>query len=305
MQFSLSTRWNAYRHKTGESLVDEILELGFDRIELGYDLRIDLVAGVKSRIESGDICAPSVHNYSPVPVAAPRGHPELFSLSSLDRRERESAVRYTGATIEFAAEVGAKAVVVHAGNVGMRKRSSKLIDLIENGKQHTKKFEKIKMKLLLERDKKVTKHLDQLYRSLEALLPQLEKHSIRMGLENLPSWEAIPTESEAQTIFNKFNSPFLGYWHDMGHGQIRHNLGLTSHKLWFDKLSQHLVGMHIHDTIHPAGDHVMPPQGGINFTDFSNAPDYTDILVFEPCPGTPPEYVQKGLEHVKTAWRKI
>jgi len=302
MDFSLSTRWNAYRHNSGEALVDDILELGFNRIELGYDLRIELVAGVKERIESGAIACGSVHNYCPVPVGAPRGHPEIFSLSSLDNRERESAVRYTSNTIDFAAEVGAKAVVVHAGNVRMRNRTSKLIDLIENEKQHTPKYEKIKLKLLLQRDKKVVKHIEQLYRSLEALLPKLEETSIAIGLENLPSWEAIPTESEAEDIFKKFNSPYIRYWHDMGHGQIRHNLGLTSHKHWFDRLAPYLVGMHIHDTAPPAGDHIMPPLGNINFSDFKSAPVHANILVFEPCPGTPPEYVTKGLEHVKSAW---
>ena len=146
MNFSLSTRWNAYRHENGEAMVDEIIKLGFNRLELGYDLRIELVPGVKQRIASGEITCPSVHNYCPVPIGAPRGHPELFSLRSLDDRERDSAVRYTGNTIDFAAEIGAKAVVVHAGNVKMKPRTRKLISMIEAGKQHTPKFEKIDRK---------------------------------------------------------------------------------------------------------------------------------------------------------------
>ena len=38
-RFAISTHWNASRHKTGEGIVDEILELGIRRLELGYDLR--------------------------------------------------------------------------------------------------------------------------------------------------------------------------------------------------------------------------------------------------------------------------
>ncbi len=302
MNFSLSTRWNAYRHENGEAMVDEIIKLGFNRLELGYDLRIELVPGVKQRIASGEITCPSVHNYCPVPIGAPRGHPELFSLSSLDDRERDSAVRYTGNTIDFAAEIGAKAVVVHAGNVKMKPRTRKLISMIEAGKQHTPKFEKIKLKLMMDRDKKGPKHIDQLYRSLEALLPKLEETSIAIGIENLPSWEAIPTEIEAKAIFEKFDSPLIRYWHDMGHGQIRHNLGLTSHKLWFDKLAPYLIGMHIHDVKPPAGDHIMPPHGNIKFSDFKLAPNHAKLLIFEPCPGTPPEHVAEGLKIVESAW---
>ena len=302
MNFSLSTRWNAYRHNSGEALVDEILELGITRLELGYDLRLDQTPGVKDRIKSGDITCPSVHNYCPVPVAAPRGHPELFSLSSLDNRERESATRYTTNTINFAAEVGAKAVVVHAGNTRLRQRTTKLLSLAESGKSHTPKYEKIKLKLMMERNKKGPQYIDQLYRSLETLLPILQDADIAIGLENLPSWEAIPTETEAEEIFKKFDSPHIRYWHDMGHGQIRHNLGLISHKLWFDKLSPYLLGMHIHDTEPPAGDHIMPPRGEINFSDFSNAPSLTNLLVLEPCPGTPPEHITTAINLLNSTW---
>lgn len=283
-------------------MVDEIINLGFNRLELGYDLRLELVSGVKSKIASGEITCPSVHNYCPVPIGAMHGHPELFSLSSLDEHERKNAIRYTSNTIDFAADIGAKAVVVHVGNVKMRHFTRKLINLIESGKRHSPKFEKLKLKMLMIRDKKAPKHIDQLYRSLEALLPKLEETSIAIGIENLPSWEAIPTEVEASAIFKKFDSPFIRYWHDMGHAQIRHNLCLTSHKLWFGKLSPYLIGMHIHDVKPPAGDHIMPPNGNIKFSDFNSAPKHAKLLVLEPCPGIPPEHVTVGYDIIKSAW---
>jgi sugar phosphate isomerase/epimerase len=302
MEFSLSTRWNAYRHESGEALVDEILELGFSCVELGYDLRHSQVPGVRERLESGQVTCSSVHNYCPIPIGAPRGHPELFSLSSLDERERESAVRYTGNTITFAAEVSAKAVVAHAGNVRTRRRTSKLIDLAESGRQHSAKYEKLKLKLLMERDKKAPRYIDQLCRSLEALLPILEDAAIPIALENLPSWEAIPTETELEMILAKFDSPWVRYWHDMGHGQIRENLGFISHQRWADKLAPYLAGMHIHDTQPPAGDHIMPPRGNICFSDFRNAANHARLRVLEPCPGTPAEYVAEGLRHLQSVW---
>jgi sugar phosphate isomerase/epimerase len=302
MEFSISTRWNAYRHEAGETMVDEILDLGIASIELGYDLRPDLVPGVKARLESGSITCSSVHNYCPVPVGAPQGHPELFSLCSLDERERESAVRHTENTIDFAADVGARAVVVHAGNVHMRHRSQKLIAMCEDNLQHTPRYEKLKLKLLMERDKKGTKHLSQLQRSLEALLPRLESTGIPICLENLPSWEAVPTETEMQRLLEEFDSPSIRYWHDMGHGQVRHNLGLISHRIWADKLAPYTIGMHIHDVRPPAFDHLMPPRGTISFSDFRNIANHATLRVLEPCPGTPTEYVAQGLEHLQSVW---
>ena len=190
MNFSLSTRWNAYRHEDGEALVDEIRELGFDSIELGYDLRQTLVEGVKERLASGQITCSSVHNYCPVPVGALQGHPELFSLSSLEDRERKSAVRHTSRTIEFAAEVGARAVVSHVGNVRTRRRTRKLIALSEDGKQHTPKYKKLKTKLLMERSKKAQPYLDRLRLSLEELIPVLEKAGVPLGIQAVDRYRA-------------------------------------------------------------------------------------------------------------------
>ena len=75
MTFSLSTHWNAANHDSGEAIVDEILAMGIDSLELGYDLRIDQVAGVRRRVEEGAVRVASVHNYCPTPVGAPYGHP--------------------------------------------------------------------------------------------------------------------------------------------------------------------------------------------------------------------------------------
>ena len=43
MRFNLSTRWNAHRHTDGEAMLTEILDLGFDGAELGYNLTRDLL----------------------------------------------------------------------------------------------------------------------------------------------------------------------------------------------------------------------------------------------------------------------
>ena len=88
---SLSTRWNAGRHQSGQALIEEILELGLGIVELGYDLRAELIPGVKAMVASGAVRVDSVHNFCPVPIGAPRPHPELYTPASPDRREREFA----------------------------------------------------------------------------------------------------------------------------------------------------------------------------------------------------------------------
>ena len=59
MPLALSTRWNAGRHRDGRAMIEEILALGIDRVELGYDLRAELIPGVKDAIASGAVRADS------------------------------------------------------------------------------------------------------------------------------------------------------------------------------------------------------------------------------------------------------
>jgi hypothetical protein len=46
----------------------------------------------------------------------------------------------------------------------------------------------------------------------------------------------------------------------------------------------------------------MPPRGEINFSDFSNAPSLTNLLVLEPCPGTPPEHITTAINLLNSTW---
>ena len=214
MTFSISTHWNAGRSRSCEEMINQVLALGFDTVELGYNTTLDLVPDLKAMVDHKTIKVSSLHNFCPVPVGAPYGHPELFQLTSLDSRTRQSAVTHTKRTIEFAAEIGAKAIVVHSGNVEMKHLSRDLIEMCERGQQYSPSYDKTKLKLMMLRDKKVQDHLDQLYRSLEELLPSLRQTGVRLGIENLPSWESIPSETEMEDIFQKFDkevvSTFVG-----------------------------------------------------------------------------------------------
>ena len=303
MEFALSTHWNAARHARGEALIEEILELGFTRVELGYDLRLELVEGVKAMVAQGAVKVDSLHNICPVPLGASRGHPEIYTLASPDARERQQAVHYTSQTLRFAAEVGAKVVVTHAGNVAMTHYSRDLFDLAIAGQAYTPRYEKVKLKLQEQREKYVPRQLEFLYQGLDQLMPVLQETGVVLGIENLPTWEAIPTELEFEAIFRRFGDRHIRYWHDLGHGQIRQNLGFINHERWLERLEPHLAGMHVHDVAPPATDHVMPPRGQIDFKRFQRFGSLDILRVVEPSSRTPAAEVAEGLAFLKTCWQ--
>ena len=283
-------------------MVEEILALGFDRIELGYDLTLDLVPGVQAQVEQKAVSVTSVHNFCPVPVGAPYGHPELYHLTSLEHRGRQTAVTQTLKTVHFAAEMGAPVVITHSGNVIMKNYTRRLIAMHEDGKNFGRRYEKLKLKQLMKRDKKAPRHIERLIASLGEMLPELESLDIQLAIENLPSWESVPTETEFERILDHFQSPNIRYWHDIGHGQVRQNLGFTSHVRWLEKLRPHLAGMHVHDVTPPAMDHVMPPNGAVDFSAFRETVQADIPLVIEPPSGVPSEQLVDAVQFLCETW---
>jgi sugar phosphate isomerase/epimerase len=283
-------------------MLQEILDLGFSRVELGYDVTIDLVPGIRSMVEDGSVVVDSVHNFCPVPVGAPQGHPELFHLASLDGRERDAAIRHTLNSVELAAELAARVVVVHAGNVAMRRLTGKLLERAGKGERHSARYERIKMKLLARRARRAQRHIDALSSALDTLLPRVEALGVRVAIENLPSWESLPAETEMLALLERFPTPALAYWHDIGHAQVRENLGFISAEHWLTRLAPRLAGFHIHDVVFPAHDHLMPPLGGIDFAPFKKFLKSGTVAVLEPAPATPEEEMREGVRSLRAAW---
>jgi sugar phosphate isomerase/epimerase len=301
MIFSLTTRWNARRHETGETMLEEILSLGFDHVELGFDLTPNLVPGVRSMVAAGLVKVDSLHAYCPLPPV-PFPSPEPFTLSASDPSIRANAFHYLENTIRFAAEIGARVVVVHAGNVEMKMFSPQLVELTAAGRQYDEDYEKIRMQLIVAREKAVTAQLPHLYAAVERLLPLLEETQRTLAFEILPTWEAIPTEVEMEKLLTHFNSPRLRCWLDMGHGQIRENIGLISHARWAKRLRPWLAGMHIHDVRPPATDHLMPPAGSTKFELFKEVAQDDILRVLEPSPAVAAEDIVAGLKIIQAAW---
>ncbi len=283
-------------------MVEEILQLGINRLELGYDLTMDLVPGVRRMVDTKAVTVESVHAICPVPLGAPCGHPELFVLTSSRPNVRRAALTHIEGTVRFAADIGARTVVLHAGNVEMRHRTRQLLELQTKGQEFSRRFERIKTKLLLTRDKRAQKHLDHLYEGIEQLLPILQQTNTRLALETLPTWESVPTELEAQELLKHFDSPNVRYWYDIGHGQMRENLGFAGQTRWLERLAPYLAGWHVHDMARPASDHIMPPAGEVDFAALTRFIMPGASLILEPRPGLPSEDIVAAVKFLQPLW---
>jgi sugar phosphate isomerase/epimerase len=299
------------RHKGGGALVDEVLSLGFDALELGYHTTEEIADGIRRKVRAGEVTVGSVHAFCPVPVGAPHGYPELYLLASLDDDERAMAAILLGQTLAFAETMGAKAVVLHAGRVFLKSwlgdlSTDVLVETLEDadGRPEAPEVQRVLGKALRRRARRARKVFDCFCRSLETLLPRFERAGVTLCLENLPSLEAFPDEGEMQALKRRFGTSALAYWHDMGHGQVRENLGIIHHAEAARDLLPFTRGIHIHDAHPPAYDHLPPGKGRIDFGAFSFYRDADIIKVFEPSPHVNKADLETSLRHVRKVWQE-
>jgi sugar phosphate isomerase/epimerase len=283
-------------------MLREIRDLGFDHAELSHGTRISLLPGIMDAVDAGEIRISSVHNFCPLPLGVNYAAPNLYKFSADRQRERELAHRYTLKTIEFAARVKARAVVLHLGSIEMRDYTHKLMDLVERGERETPKYEKLCTECLEKRNRRKEPFVERVYEALRGLLPEAEARGLKLGCENREALEELPLESDFSLLFRELPSPALAYWHDTGHAQIKENLGFLHHVLHLESMADKLAGFHIHDVQFPGRDHSAPGTGMLDFAALKPFVKPDHVKVFELNPNMPVAELRAGVVHLKSLW---
>jgi sugar phosphate isomerase/epimerase len=300
--YSFSTCWNSHRHIDGRAMMRAIRELGFEYAELSHGVSISLMPGILAAVDAGEIKISSLHNFCPLPMGVTHAAPNLYEFSAEKAYERELAIRYTLKTFEFAGHVRAPAVVLHLGSIELKDYTGRLCDLLERDGTKTLQYEKLLAEAVAKREAAKGKFVAHTNETLRQLLPEAEKRGLKLGCENRQALEEIPLESDFASFFREFASPNVAYWHDLGHAQIKENLGLIRHVAHLESLAARLVGFHIHDVQYPAHDHAAPGTGMIDYAALKPFVKPEHIKVFELSPGLPVEAVKSGIAHVKKIW---
>ena len=285
-------------------MVNEVRALGFEYAELGHGTRVSLLDGVRQAVAAGEIKISSLHNFCPLPVGVMGSAPDYYLPSSRDETERQCAVRHTLRTIDCAAILGAKFVVLHLGHLPMRNYTVRLLGLHVDGRDDTPKFQRWRNKALAVREKKCPKHLDQVFRTLEAVLPRAKEVGVTLGMETRLGIEEIPSEEEADQILTRFGTDAIQYWHDIGHAAVKELLGLMNLEAVLHRFRGRTAGMHLQDFAPPAADHLPPGRGTFDFGRL--APFVTEdmVLAWEIHPEWKTEQIVEGVKRVHELLRK-
>jgi sugar phosphate isomerase/epimerase len=277
---AFSSCWNNSRHTDGESMIEEIVELGFSNIELSHGMTIAKLPGIKKAYERGIFRCSGVHNYFPSPVEVMIDAPDAYEFTSHRPFDRQRAMDMTMRTLDLAAEFQARYLVLHMGSAPMNsaKYTKALTTQVSEGGQRSPEYVKAKIDFVKKREKVGPLYFHRAIEALTQIAERAAEVGVKLAVESRSRFEDMPTEREMIALQEHFSeNPWVGYWHDFGHVQLKHNLGLLDHEEWLEKISTRIIGGHVHDVEWPARDHRVP---------FSGTLDYAALLKFFPqdCP---------------------
>ncbi len=260
---SFSTCWNSGRHSDGETLVAEILDLGFDTIEVSHGMKVSLLPGIHKAFEQGKVKVSGVHNFCPSPVEVMIDAPDCYEYTSHRPYVRDRALKLTLETLETAAKFGGKYVVLHMGRVPMKRETKKLTQMVKDGHLNSRQFVKLKHKIIRKREKLAPLYFSRAREALEVIAEKAAEVEVPVACESRSTYEDMPCESEMIRLMEEFkDNPWVGYWHDFGHVQLKENIALLDHEEWLRKMQPYLIGCHLHDVEYPHRDHRVPLAGG-------------------------------------------
>jgi len=268
---AFSTCWNNARHTCGEEMVDEILNLGFDTLELSHGMTITKLPGLQKAYAAGKFKCVGVHNYFPSPTEVMIDAPDAYEYTSFREHERQRAMDMTLKTLDVAAQFNARYVVLHMGSVPLmphKKWTKQLTQMLKDGRELDPEYAKLKIKSVQKREKTGGLYLKRAIEALEQIAEKAAELNLLMAVESRSKYEDTPSEREMIYLQEHFkNHPNVGYWHDFGHVHLKHNLGLLDHENWLSKMKPYLIGAHLHDVEWPARDHRVPLTGTINYNE--------------------------------------
>ena len=252
------------RFSDGAAFARFAAEAGYDAIEISHSTPEEKLVQL---LEANLLPVTSVHQPAPwVQHHDGRGNSSC-NLASTGDDERASAIDYAKRSIARAAVIGATHVVVHLGAVGdsgMFEEEREMRRMFDSGRAEDRRFAQLRDRAIERRRREAEPYVAMARQSLLELVEVARPQGVVIGIENRYHFHEIPTPDEYDTLLDGVTRDEAGYWHDVGHAEVLHRLGLVDRHAWFAAAGEHLVGAHLHD-VEGLGDHRAPGEGDVDW----------------------------------------
>lgn len=273
-------------------MLREIADLGFHYAELSHGIRITLVPGILRAVEEGVLKISSTHNFCPLPTGVMHAAPNLFEPSVSEHKEHDQWLRHTKRSLDFAAQVKARALVCHLGSVAFfwfnpaRDVRNYLHEHPDAGRAtDDKAYAALLQKSLAKLRKRMPPYWAQVKASVAEIFDYATQKGVKLGFENREKFDELPIDADYPEFLAGLppTAP-AGYWHDTGHADIKEGMGLLKHREHLESLKDRILGFHLHDVNAEGQDHQCVGKGHIDFDMVSRfwRPEHLLTLEFGP-----------------------
>jgi sugar phosphate isomerase/epimerase len=283
--YSFSTCWNIKRHSVGREMIEEIKALGFRHVELNYNVTEELMTTIEPMIEKGEIGVSSVHNVFPF-INDKDYDTDSVLLGFDDEVKRKRSVELLIRSMEYANRYGAKAVVVHPGEVPFDYNiDSELKQLYREHGKDSPQYQQLWSQMLERRERLSPLYTKRIQNSLEEACEHAAKKGwdVAVGIETRARCYQMPTLMEAKTICESLKGSPVYLWYDTGHAMMMDRMGLYNNVKELKEVSSYIYGVHIHETLE-LSDHWCPyiHSKDMQYYDhFLEAIDFAKVKVYE------------------------
>jgi sugar phosphate isomerase/epimerase len=271
-QISLSTMWAKGRFGNMMDFAAKAMEFGFTHIEADSSRSPQML----DELIKSSIPILSIHSPCPARLSSKGIPSSSLSLSSLDEIERKEAISLAKETIDLASKVGAKAIVLHMGEVPVDpsglspsgqslELDKKLKQLYRQGLSKSQEYSQTKEQLISQRASRASRYFESAEKSLEELSRYARQRGIMLGLETRFYFHEIPSLDEMTKLLGGTDKDSVGYWHDMGHAEVNQRLGFARHEEWLSRFKNRMIGIHLHDIL-GITDHYCPGRGDVDWS---------------------------------------
>lgn len=288
-------------------MLKELAGLGFRRVELSHGIKVTLVEGILRAVDEGIVRVGSCHNFCPLPPGITTASPNLYKPSSKDRRERSQWLRHTRRSIDFAAQVGARSLVMHLGSVEFfwfnpaPKVEKAAGDKPKAELMEDPAYKKVLAKANARLRKCAPEYWQNVKQSLQEVLPYAAEKGIRLCFENREAFDELPIDDAFPELLQELEA-FRGhfcYWHDTGHAALKDQACIIDHASHLRSVRPWLGGFHLHDISPEGRDHQPVGTGLVDWETVKACIEPDHQLVIEPSPRLKPEQVVASREVVE------
>ena len=278
IRYSLSTMWaQQERFEDMHAFARAVESLGYDAIEVSHATPTEQFERL---LDGYGATLSSIH--APAPLVQVDGkRNSSLNLAALDD-ERDTAIEFTKGSIDYAASVRARWVVLHLGAIGSKMLDSELKHrkLFDSGTQTGPEIDALRKETLERRSELAPPYFEKARETLAELAAYAMERDVAIGLETRLHYHEFPLPHEALELCADYPHDLVGYWHDVGHAEVQARLGYVDKRVWLDTLKERTLGVHLHD-VDGLGDHRAPGNGDVEWDYIAEGLPADALRVFE------------------------